>query len=134
MSSEPPDKREPTSAPGDFYVENQCCISCGVPQMVAPDLIGWANDDRGVCYWKKQPETPDEMRQAFAIFDGQEAGCHRYAGHNPEIQRRVGFENCDHAPAFLRSDLGAAPGELQLLAPEEPSLLRKLLTVFRRSR
>ena len=102
--------------------------------MVAPDLIGWGTTNRGICHWKKQPETPDEMHQAFAIFEGQEAGCHRYAGLNPEIQRRVGFENCDHAPAFLRSDLGAAPGDLQLLAPEEPSLLRKLLTVFRRSR
>ena len=100
MNSEPRYRREPTSAPGDFYVENGCCMACGVPQMVAPDLIGWTNDHAGACYWKKQPGTPEEMRQAFAIFDGQEAGCHRYAGHNAEIQLRVGLENCDHAPAL----------------------------------
>ena len=64
MSSETPYEREPTSAPGDFYVENRCCVSCGVPQVVAPDLVGWENNGGSHCYWKKQPETPDEMRQA----------------------------------------------------------------------
>lgn len=134
MSSEAQHEREPTSAPGDFYVENECCISCGVPQIVAPDLIGWANDNRGVCYWKKQPETPEELHQAFAIFDGQEAGCHRYAGLNPEIQRRVGFENCDHAPAFQQVVSIAVPRGLRLLPPEEPSFLRKVMTMLRRRR
>jgi len=86
----------PISAPGDFYVEDGCCITCGVPQMVAPDLVGWTDDSYPSCHWKKQPETADEMRQAFAIFDGQDVGCHRYRGHDPEIQARVGYENCDH--------------------------------------
>lgn len=55
-----------------FYVDPQCCISCGVPQAVAPDLVGWTNDEMRQCYWKKQPETEGELKQAFAIFDGQE--------------------------------------------------------------
>jgi hypothetical protein len=88
---------EPTSAPGDFYVENECCISCGVPQAVAPDLVGWTDDsEMSHCRWKKQPSTYGELQQAFAIFDGQEVGCHRYAGIDPEIQQRVGIENCDY--------------------------------------
>ena len=33
--------------------------------------------------------TPDEMQQTFAIFDGQELGCHRYAGINPEEENRI---------------------------------------------
>ncbi len=84
---------DPTPAVGDFYVENACCTRCGVPELVAPDLIGIRGD--GHCFWKKQPVTPDEMQQTFAIFDGQELGCHRYAGINPEIQKRIGFEQCD---------------------------------------
>ncbi len=33
----------PKSAPGDFYVEKGQCLACGVPQVVAPDLVGWAD-------------------------------------------------------------------------------------------
>jgi hypothetical protein len=29
---------------GDFYVEDGCCAACGVPQAVAPDLVGWRED------------------------------------------------------------------------------------------
>jgi len=88
---------EATSVPGDFYVENACCITCGVPQAVAPDLVGWADEnEKDHCRWKKQPSTHAELQQAFAIFDGQEVGCHRYAGIDPEIQQRVGIENCDY--------------------------------------
>jgi hypothetical protein len=87
---------EPTSAPGDFYVENNCCITCGVPQAAAPDLVGWVDGDVSHCFWKKQPTTHEEMQQAFAVFDGQELGCHRYAGLDPKIQARIGIENCDN--------------------------------------
>ncbi len=86
---------EPTSAPGDFYVDSYCCTACGVPQAAAPDLVGWTDEKSPQCRWKKQPSTPAEFTQAFAIFDGQELGCHRYAGSDPEIQQRVGIENCD---------------------------------------
>ena len=61
-----------------------------MPQVVAPDLVGWIDEGMSHCYWKKQPGTHQEMRQAFAIFDGQELGCHRYAGHDPEIQASIG--------------------------------------------
>jgi hypothetical protein len=104
---------EPVSAQGDFYVEAGCCAACGVPEAVAPDLIG-RTDDRYYfhCYWKKQPETADELQRAFAIFDGQELGCHRYRGHDQEIQLRVGYENCDQRPegSVLCGTIGPKPG------------------------
>jgi len=96
MASEEGPEPQLQSAPGDFYVENECCVGCGVPQVVAPDLVGWREESVPHCYWKKQPETADEVRQALAIFDSQEAGCHRYAGSDPAIQASVGAENCDH--------------------------------------
>jgi predicted RNase H-like HicB family nuclease len=87
---------QPKSAPGDFYVESGCCTACGVPQHVAPDLVGWTVEPFVSCYWKKQPETKEEFEQAFKIFDGQELGCHHYRGHDPDIQLRVGTEQCDY--------------------------------------
>ena len=90
--------REPTSAPGDFYVDSNCCTACGVPQIVAPDLVGWTNGEHFQCRWLKQPSNRDELERAFDIFDAQELGCHRYAGADPEIQKRVGYENCDFPP------------------------------------
>ena len=60
----------PQSAPGDFYVVNQECVACGAPHFVAPHLIGWASEtDFEHCIWKKQPETVEELEQAFAAFD-----------------------------------------------------------------
>lgn len=64
----------PQSAPGDFYVVNDQCLFCGAPHVVAPDLIGWAEKTRyDHCIWKKQPETPAELDQAFAAFDASES-------------------------------------------------------------
>ena len=119
-------QREPTSVPGDFYVENHCCTSCGVPQVVAPDLVGWIDEGMGHCYWKKQPETHQEMRQAFAIFDGQELGCHRYAGNDPDIQARIGPANCDNAPSNFRAWTSSKARDLQLLIPAEAGWFGRL--------
>jgi hypothetical protein len=130
MGSESHHERETRSAPGDFYVENHCCTSCGIPQVVAPDLVGWVDEGMGRCYWKKQPETPDEMMRAFAVFDSQELGCHRYAGTDPEIQNRVGRENCDK-PLSRFSMLGEAVlahavRDLHLLVPTEAGWARRI--------
>lgn len=84
----------PESADGDFYVVNGECISCGAPHAVAPDLIGWARNECH-CIWKKQPETPGELEQAFAAFDASEVGCYRYAGTDSTIITRIGQEYCD---------------------------------------
>jgi len=43
----------PKSAPGDFYVEKGQCLACGVPHVVAPDLVGWADEKIPHCFWKK---------------------------------------------------------------------------------
>ena len=87
----------PQSVPGDFYVVNQECISCGAPHVVAPDLIGWGEGSESQhCIWKKQPETAEELEQAFAAFDASEVGCYRYAGNDPAIMKRIGLDYCDH--------------------------------------
>ena len=49
------------------------------------------------CVWKKQPETHEELEQAFAAFDACCLGCYRYAGNDPTIIERLGPEYCDQA-------------------------------------
>lgn len=85
----------PQSAPGDFYVIHNECIACGAPHAVAPDLIGWSDSSQRHCVWKKQPETPEELAQAFAAFDASEVACYRYAGDDPAIIARLGPYYCD---------------------------------------
>lgn len=95
MATEKRSEPHPQSAPGDFYVVNHECTSCGAPHVVAPDLIGWNNAEMGHCIWKKQPETPEELDQAVAAFDACCLGCYRYAGEEPEIAARIGLDHCD---------------------------------------
>ena len=87
----------PQSAPGDFYVVNGECMSCGAPHVAAPDLIGWNNAEADHCVWKKQPETPEELEQAFAAFRASCISCYRYAGNAPQIMARIGLDYCDQA-------------------------------------
>jgi hypothetical protein len=84
------------SASGDFYVQDTCCISCGVPQAIAPDLVGWTNENLTQCFWLKQPQTADELDRAIKIIHSQELGCHRYSGKDPAILQRLPAEDCDH--------------------------------------
>ena len=75
------DPAHPKMAPtrGDFYVEEVCCTACGVPQTIAPQLVGWREDGSlTLCYWIRQPETAEEVDKAIKIIHAQELGCHRY--------------------------------------------------------
>ena len=108
-------KSHPQSAPGDFYVVNDECIACGAPHAVAPDLIGWAtNTEYEHCIWKKQPQTPEELEQAFSAFDASEVGCYRYAGDDPKIISRIGPDYCDQfepKPKTQSFHVGVLPGD-----------------------
>jgi len=86
----------PQSAPGDFYVVNNECVSYGAPHAVAPELIGCAeNVDRTHCIWKRQPQTDQEIEDALGVISVSEVGCHRYAGDDQRIIDRLGWEYCD---------------------------------------
>jgi hypothetical protein len=104
-------KSHPESAPGDFYVINGECISCGAPHAVAPDLIGWATTSGNAhCIWKKQPENEHELAQAIDAFAASCVGCYRYAGNDPAVMERIGLEYCA-ARASEEPNCRAAIGE-----------------------
>lgn len=95
-------ERYPENAQGDFYVENQVCIACGAPEAEAPDLIDHSKIEYGHCYFKKQPQTPDELNRAISAMQVSCISGLRYGGQDEEILKRLyreGLANeCDHKP------------------------------------
>src|SRR5258708_1184507 len=96
MAGVPKFTPHPKSVPGDFYVEKGQCLACGVPHVVAPDLVGWTDEKFPHCFWKKQPGTPAELERAITVLEVQELECHRYAGTDPAILDRVLSVYCDY--------------------------------------
>jgi hypothetical protein len=128
MATERRFEAHPQSAPGDFYVVNDECLACGAPHVVAPDLIGWGNSKYPHCIWKKQPETKEELEQAFAAFDASEIGCYRYAGTDRSIMGRVGAEFCDHASSIV--SLPHPPSEFGLKLLDFPGPFRRIVRIW----
>jgi hypothetical protein len=119
------DSSKAASGRGDFYVQEGCCTACGVPQLIAPELVGWTEEKAPSCYWIRQPESPEEVDRAIKIIQTQELGCHRYAGNDPAILERLPREDCDflcpemalrHGPTFGPSE---APVGFSLSASRE---------------
>lgn len=82
--------RHPKNARGPFYVVHGWCMACGYPQVLAPDLIAPVEDQRDHhCYFKKQPETPQEIEQAIKALVGSCCGAFRYAGSDEAIRKRL---------------------------------------------
>jgi hypothetical protein len=75
-------KMYPKNAPGDFYVEDGCCLLCGVPWYFAPD--NFAVDDRQ-CYVQRQPANEAELIKMIKVMHIQELDCVRYKGRDRQI-------------------------------------------------
>jgi hypothetical protein len=87
---------------GDFYVENGVCIFCGAPRAEAPDLIDHSKSDYEHCYFKKQPQTDDEIERAIKAIAVSCISGLRYGGTDEKILKRL-YElgesaQCDHKP------------------------------------
>ncbi len=94
------------NAPGDFYIEKDCCITCGVMHDEAPGLISWHDfgpNEQGYvsshCYVVRQPSTPDEIAWMLNAMNAADVDCLRYAGEDPDIIQRISdiglAESCD---------------------------------------
>lgn len=78
----------PDNVPGPFYVENGCCITCGVPFEVAPDMFDWAEGDSH-CFVKRQPCNPKQLDRMLHAMWSSEVECIRYRGADPTVARRI---------------------------------------------
>jgi hypothetical protein len=133
-----PENPEAKSALGDFYVQDACCTRCGVPQAIAPDLVGWTNENLTQCHWLRQPQMADELDRAIKIIHTQELGCHRYGGKDPAILRRLPAEDCDHLRPDLKLNpipyltVSGPPPKFTLSASSELGFFSKLKRMFLR--
>jgi hypothetical protein len=135
-------ERYPENAPGPFYVQNGCCTACMAPHAEAPSLMGF-DEQHSHCYFRKQPQTNEETYRAIRAVWSSELDCLRYAGDNPQIQRRLAEvgagELCDKPlPAGTRPGLGlrnhvtfvaksSTEGSEQLIVPT----LHEIATLFK---
>src|SRR5690349_11132443 len=78
---------------GNFYVETDCCLACGVPQWIAPELFA-PLEEHDQCFVKKQPQTPEELDQMIEVMATQDLGCIRYRGRHEATIRRI-LEVCE---------------------------------------
>ena len=86
----PEDGPHPRNAAGPFYVARGWCLLCGFAPSLAPDLI--APIETGLCYFKRQPETPEEIDRAIKAVSGCCCGAFRYSGSDPNILKRLADE------------------------------------------
>lgn len=77
----------PKDAPGPFYVEDGLCTGCEAPLLEAPDLMAYDEAGAG-CYFRRQPETPEEVERAIRACRVSCVGAVRCSGDDPEILRR----------------------------------------------
>jgi molybdenum cofactor biosynthesis enzyme MoaA len=49
------------------------------------------------CYFRKQPESPDEVERVIKAVAGCCCGSYRYAGDDPEIKKRLRLAGCAEA-------------------------------------
>ena len=83
-----------------IYVVSTCCLDCGIPWALAPEVFAAGSES---CVVKRQPSGATELRRVLRVFRSQELTCIRYGGRNPRaraILERVGCADaCDDAEA-----------------------------------
>lgn len=85
-----PPTPHPANAPGDFYVEDGCCITCGVPLEEAPDVFAWAGEpNESHCVVANQPKTGSAVDRTLNAMWSGEIQCIRYRGADSDIVRRI---------------------------------------------
>lgn len=77
----------PLNVIGDFYVADNCCTACGVPEANAPTLFAY--DLKGHCYVSQQPATADDLDRMLTAMAQQELGCVRYRGSDAAIVTKL---------------------------------------------
>ena len=62
-----PAQKFPDNFPGAYYVDEEC-IDCRLCSEIAPDIF-FANEEEGHHFVGKQPESAEELEQAFEALE-----------------------------------------------------------------
>jgi len=92
------------NAEGDFYVVKDTCITCMAPHQEAPELMGLDNETG--CYFRRQPQTPEELDHAIEAVWVSCVEALRYSGNDPEILERLRAKSCKSLSDVLSPDGG----------------------------
>lgn len=90
-------QRVPESAPGDFYVEAGLCTRCCLVHGEAPNLLNDQDQPFEECFFRRQPQTTEEIDQAIRAISFSEIGALRYGGTDPNIIAKLRARHCAHA-------------------------------------
>jgi hypothetical protein len=78
----------PRNAPGSFYVDADCCMTCGIPVETAPEFFMWDDSIKdGPCFVHRQPETLPELVKMAEVLSYQEVDCIRFRGDDADTRR-----------------------------------------------
>lgn len=71
---------------GDFYVESQCCLLCGVPEDIVPEVFQTGENN---CFVKRQPCSQNEIDRTIRAMWSSEVTCVRYRGNDAALLDRL---------------------------------------------
>jgi hypothetical protein len=95
-------QRVPENVAGDFYVQADLCTQCCLPHGEAPELLNDPKQFFRECYFRRQPQTPEETDRAINAICVSEMDALRYSGTDPAIlaklRERGAAAQCDHTP------------------------------------
>lgn len=72
MEAPPSPSNEAVRVEGDFYVEPDCCLLCGVPEDLAPEVF---QSGENHCFVKRQPCSRDEVDRTVRAMWSSEVDC-----------------------------------------------------------
>jgi hypothetical protein len=94
-------QRVAENATGDFYVEAGYCMRCCLPHGEAPELMNDPEINFAECYFRRQPQTREEVEHAIQAIQVCEVASICYGGTDPAIIDRLARlgrgSQCDQA-------------------------------------
>jgi hypothetical protein len=95
-------QRVPENAPGDFYVMAGLCTQCCIVHGAAPELLNDPKAPFTECFFRRQPQTPEEVERAISAICVSEMCALRYAGNDQAIIAKLRAHDlgwlCDQTP------------------------------------
>ena len=111
MEVPPLSSNEAVRGQGDFYVEPDCCLLCGVPEAIAPEIFRTGEHH---CFIVRQPCSQNEIDRTIRAMWSSEVDCVRYAGRDATMLERLAragmtgqadHGNATSMPVFLRDQV-----------------------------